>query len=669
MNQRLQFLGLDWLAGAVDALIDRVEHIGPIEFNEQNRYLPSGVTPRPGPIRFDLFPFWKEPLECFDPMSRVREVNVIKGVQQGYTTLLESILFYYMIFVKTTAAMFLTADKELAAGRMDNNILPMLVESGFSHIIQSADVSNARKTGKTKDYLQWSGGGSLIYNGVQNAAKMRQYSVLLMLKDELDGWKRAIGNDGNSDSLTDARCSAYWSQRKILRGSTPLLEPSMIHEAYLRGDQRKYMVLCKRCGFPQELKMRKPDAETGTERGFRWETKDGTLVMDSVRYSCVECGQDHFEHDKDRLFDDVNGGAHWKPTAEPREPHVRSYSLPGFYSPFGFKPWSKCILEFLDAYDPVTKETLSIDKMQVFYNNVLARPFKQPGSRVRFQAVSSHRRPEYRLGQVPNLFATEAAGSPILFITCLVDVHESDLAVSVIGWCVGSRPFLIEYDRFERENDDEDCSQLDHPVWTRLRELIETRRYVGDDGTAYGVMMTLIDSSFSNDAVVSFCSEYASGVYPIIGRDRPAKHQSIREFAEFRTQGGTVGYRITVDHYKDRMASVLRREWSPELGIQPEHHFNAPVDIPDKALKELTVEYRAEKKDPKGSVSYYWHRPGNAKNELWDLLGYGYACVEICAWNVCIQHFGAETVDWFEFWDFARRDENDGLFCRTRGAK
>ena len=156
--------------------------------------------------------------------------------------------------------------------------------------------------------------------------------------------------------------------------------------------------------------------------------------------------------------------------------------------------------------------------------------------------------------------------------------------------------------------------------------------------TAFAI--TLVDAGYANDTVTTFCSDYASGVYPILGRDRPAKNQTIKEFAEFTTQAGTVGYRILVDHYKDRLAPVLRREWEEGAGEQKKYHFNAPIDISDKQLKELTVETRRERKDDdKGNVSYFWYRPGNARNELWDLLGYGHAAVEILAWAICIQHF------------------------------
>ena len=649
-------LGKEWLAEQVGEMPDHVDRVTPVKFNEENRYLPQGVSPRPGFIRYDLFPFLTEIIECFDPMSPVREVNFMKGVQTGYTTLLESVMLYYIGHIKTQSMMFITADKELATGRMENNIIPMINESGFADVIRSADEGNSRKTGKTKDFLQWEGGGYMIYNGALNSAKMRQYSVPIMLKDELDGWKRSVGKDGNSDKLTDARMSAYWAVRKILRGSTPLLEPSMINDAYLRGDQRKYMVLCKSCSFPQEIKQQHISTETGVVGGFQWDDVDGVLDLESVRYCCAHCGHAHYEHDKERLFS-TEHGAHWLPTAKPAEPGIRSYHLPAFYSPFMFRPWSKCIADYLESYDPKTKQTKSVSKLQEYYNNTLGVPFKVQGGRIGFTSVSAHRRRSYHLGEVPNAYAMEYSGSPILMLLCQVDVHKKNLAVSVFGFTRDAGNYLIDYWRFDVEGTSDDTSDVSSPVWQRLRDLIQDKVYTADDGKRYRIAMTLVDAGFNNDTVVTFCSEYTSNVYPLVGRDRPGKNQTITEFGEWKTKAGTTGYKITVDHYKDRISPVLRRNWTEEDGVQRAYHFNAPMDISDKQLKELTVEVRQEKVDAKGHTTYGWYRPGNARNELWDLLCYAHATVEIMAHTICIEQFGLDAVDWPQFWAYIETEK------------
>jgi len=488
--------------------------------------------------------------------------------------------------------------------------------------------------------------------GARNADKMRSYSIAVMLKDEIDAWPDTVGKDGDPDELSDHRCRGYWEKRKIYRGSTPLIDKnSKIHKAYLRGDQRKYLVKCKKCSFPQELRWSDTNKETGVIGGFMWEVDNGTLVIESVRYCCQNCGEPHYEHDKELLFSE-EGGAKWQPTARPVEPNIRSYHLPALYSPVGMSPWYSCVSSYLLGYDTEKNKVKDLAKYQVFYNNILAKPFKIVGTKVSREQVSAHRRSVYRLGEIPNIYAAEHSGSHILLVTCQVDVHKKNLAVTVMGWTKDLRCYVIDYFRIVVEGDEPDCDEIGSPVWRKLKKLIEEKTYTADDGKVYRIIITLVDAGFANVTVTSFCSDYSSGVYPILGRDRAAKNNTIKEFAEFKTQAGTIGYRILVDHYKDRLAPVLRRSWQEDEGQQDPYHFNAPVDITDEQLRELTVEYRSEKIDGRGMVTYEWYRPGNARNELWDLLVYGSAAVEIIAWQICIQHFELETIDWPRFWDY-----------------
>jgi phage terminase large subunit GpA-like protein len=480
---------------------------------------------------------------------------------------------------------------------------------------------------------------------------MRSASICVLLKDEIDAWPDTVGKDGCPDVLTDARCSGYWSRRKIFRGSTPLLKgTSKIEKAYQRGDKRKYTVLCKACSFPQVLRWRNIDEKTGLVGGFQWELEDGALLLESVRYCCLNCGEPHYEFDKENLFSKEHG-AKWVPTARPVEPNIRSYHLPALYSPIGMQPWYKCVSDFLKVFDTETNKVKDVGGYQVFHNNILAEPFEQNAVKIGFMSVSAHRRAEYRFGQIPNKFAANYSGSHILFLTCQIDVHKKNLAVAVMGWTRDACCYVIDYQRYESTDKKEDCTDLSSEPWQKVRDLIEEKEYIADDGKKYRIILTFIDAGYSNATVVKFCDGYETSVFPILGRDTAAKNQSIKEFGEFKTQSGTTGFKILVDHYKDRLSTVLRRSWSEEEGPQKPYHFNAPVDLSDKQLKELTVEKKKEKIGANGEKTYYWHRPGGAANELWDLLCYGHAAVEVLAWDLCIKHYEVEKVDWVWFWD------------------
>lgn len=660
MLKKIEDIGLNWIIEEMEDIISEIHNISPSAYNEEHRYLPSTVTSMPGYIRYAVNPFMREIVDCFDIHSPVRQINVMKGVQVTYSTVLESGVMYYADHIGTLPMMYITADKELAETRIENNFLPMFQQSGLGHIIRSSDIGNSRKTGNTKKQLQFEKGAYLQPFGAQNAGKMRAASIAIMLKDEIDGWPDTVGKDGDPDGLTDARTNGFPDQKKIFRGSTPLIKnKSKIWKNFLNGDQRKYMIICKndKCKKEQTIRWEVVDKETGLIGGFKWDfDEDGILITETVRYDCPFCGQSHFEADKERIFSEQHG-AYWKPTAKPIEKNIRSYHLPAFYSPIGMLQWYEIVLQYLECYDPIEKKVKDIGKYQIFYNNILAMPFEITGAKIRFTSVSAHRRAEYRLGQIPNNYAIKHSSSKILFLTCQVDVHKNNLAVSVMGWTKGFKSYVIDYWRFERTEKEPECNEITSPVWGRLRELIEEKVYFADDGTQYKVAFTFIDAGYANATVCSFCADYESNVYPILGRSSIGKKSTIKEFTEWETQIGTVGFQILVDHYKDRLAPVMRREWHEGDGEQKTFHFNAPIDIPDKALKELTVETRKEKVDEKGGVSYFWHRPNGANNELWDLLVYGHCSVEVVAKKICIDQFEMKNVDWDKFWQYLEEEK------------
>ena len=647
----------EWLAQQFEGLTSELDAVSPSQWAEEKRYLPPQVTSMPGYYRFEVAPYLREIVDCLSVDSPIRELSVMKGVQLGLTVgVLENGIGYFIEHVKTAPMMLVTADAELAQLRMESYITPMLQHSELDHLIRSSDETNQRRTGRTHKKLEWLGGGFLLPLGALNAAKFRSASIQILLRDEIDAWPDVIGKDGDPLRLTADRTTGYDQTRKIADVSTPLIKgQSKIAERFARGDQRRYFVCCLRCGHAQTLRWRRTDPETGEVTGIVWTLERGRLVQDSVRYLCEKCSYAHTNDDKTRLLSPENG-AQWRPTAEPVTPDHRSYHINALYSPVGMQTWAACVQRWLDAWDVDHDRPRDLGYLQVFYNNILGEPFELRGEQLRFENVSAHRRTAYRFGEIPNTWAADACGGPVLLLTCAVDVHKDNLAVAVVGWCRGRRAFLIDYHRFEG-----DTSQLDDPgTWGQLRELVEQREYRADDGKIYRVMLTLVDSGYQTDKVYEFASEYQAGVNPVKGRDQPPKSAAIKEFSEFTTPMGTIAFSVTVDLYKDRWSAALRRTWDTE-SQQPHGHFNAPVDATDKQLKELTVEVKRERieKATGKRVGFEWFRPSGASNELWDLLIYNNAALDLIAWNLCRGQLGMEFVDWQTFWE---RIEQDRLF-------
>jgi len=647
----------EWLARQFENLTTSIDVVAPSEWAEQRRYLPPQVTPFPGYFRFEVTPYLREILDCLSVDSPVREVAVMKGVQLGLTSgVLENALGYFIDHVKTAPCMMVTADAELAKLRIESHVVPMLQHSGLLHLIKSSDEDNRRKTGRTDRKIEWVGGGFLIPLGAQNANKLRSLPVQYLLNDEVDAWPLTIGRDGDPVVIVRDRTAAFEASRKILDISTPLVKgQSQIEKLFARGDQRRHFVRCLRCEFEQTLRWSRTDKETGVVTGMVWETDQGRLVPDSVRYLCERCSHAHVDADKELLLS-PDQGARWKPTAVPAVPHVRSYHLSSLYSPPGMQSWGACAQKWLEAWDPDANRPRDLERLQVFYNNVLGEPFELRGEKIRLDQVSPHRRAAYRYGQIPNTWFEKHCGGPVALLTCAVDVHKDNLKVAVIGWCRERRAALIDYETFEG-----DTEQLDNPsTWGALRHLIEQREYQADDGKLYRIQITMLDSGYLTDHVYRFSGEYSAGVFPVKGQAVSPKSARIPEFSVFVTPNGIQAYGITVDLYKDRWSAALRRDWDG-AGMQPYGHFNAPLDATDRQLKELTVEVKSEKisKGTGKRVGFEWRRPSGAANELWDLLIYNNAALDLVAHQVCREQMELDHTNWPAFWE---RCENEKLY-------
>lgn len=644
-------IGSAWASEQANELTHEIIQYSPVEFNERRRFLPASVTSDPGYISFNRTPYWIEVLECFDVRSPIREVAIMKDVQDAYSTILESILMYFAAHIKTAPVMYANTTIDAARNRIKRNYIPMFQQSGLGDIFQSSDIGNSRKTGVTKDELMWVGGGYLVPRGAQNARMMREIAILLLLLDEVDDYAKVA--DGDTIQLFKDRTEAFKDVYKCLIGCTPTIaESSFIEEQYLRGDQRQYYIRCLKCGMAQRPRF-SGKRKDGSKWGLDWDFKGTggeTLDIESVRYHCKNCDHPHMEYDKVRLITKDN--AFWKPTAEPKIPNVRSYQITGMTNRRG--KWYSGVMKWLAALDKNGK-VKDPEKLRVFYNNFLAETFQIYTGQIRFSMASAHRRMWYHKGEIKNAQVAQYCDSEILFLTCTVDVHGKNLAVAVWGWARVGMDFtcwLIEYTRIQDDTDiEEGCSLPESPAWDQLREL-GGKTWEDDRGRKYPIAAMFIDANPYYDTVCGFCEPYPM-VFPILGRE--TTKGAVKEWRPFTTQIGTAGYQIYVDYYKDRLAPVLRRNWRPDEGNQGAYTFNAPLNIEDDELRELTREVKKKKRVEKtGREEWVWHRPGNAPQELWDLMVYGHAGVEILAWLVSedLQQVpaGQVTVDWMTFW-------------------
>lgn len=640
--------GAELVATLIEGITDHWHHLSPAEWAETVRYLPRSTSPKPGPFSFADTPYWREVVDCFGPDSDVHFVAVCKGAQVGATVaVLENLIGYVIDYVRTSPVLFYTADAELAQTRMETAVMPMIQASGLGHLIQANDELRANKRGATDKKVEWTGGGYMLPLGAVNASKQRSYSAPWLLRDEVSGWPLVVGRDGDPMVLTETRTNSYELTRRILDLSTPTTKESCaITKRYLLGDQRKFYVPCRHCGEMQVLRFR-GRTDDGAFYGLRWETENGRITAGSVRYVCRFCSGEMVNEDKSIIMP----AGEWRPTAVASRPGFRSYHLPALYAPQFARTWEAIARAWADAWDDDNNTIRDGEKLQVFYNNDLGDAYEVKADKLKPYQISPHKRGEYQLGQVPTAHAERHAGGPIQLLTMSVDVQGDSLDVAVIGWApsadnAGYAAYVVDYWTMPG-----DTESAEAEVWGKVADKIDNLVYRIPDGREMPIAVTMVDASFRTDTVYQFCAQWETGVFPVRGRDKPIRAGRLREFNIEETTLGTRYSAVTVDLYKDRWSAALKRQWNG-VDALPRNCLSLPHNLPDKALNELTVEYVREKRDPQTGrlLGTYWHRPGNVRNELWDLLVYGTAALEMLAWDVCTNELGIEALMWSEFW-------------------
>lgn len=629
------------------------DYLLPSDYSEETRYLPKELTPFPGYYDYNRTPYLKEIVNNFSPLSPIREVALMKPAQWGATTgILEAIIAYFMGSCPRPQ-LYISADKELVTKGMEVKVDRLIDNSGLRELIKPQTAVKTRKTGDTKTEKDYPG-GFLHAIGARVGAKLRSMSYPVLLFDEVDGMPDTIKGEGETLGIALNRTLIpYEDTAKILYLSTPtILQTSKIYKLYMKGDQRQYFVPCINCGEMIVLfwHLNETQTKTGLRAGIIFETlESGKLIMESVRYKCQNCGKEMENHHKAVFLPE----GEWRPTAEAQKDRFRSYQGNALYSPVGMFSWQGMVEAWLECWDIHRDRIKDIDKYREFRNTKQGLPFEERGEAPRYERIIMHRR-QYAANQILNKQAVEETGSPILFMNCSVDVHNNNLRVDIKGFCEGGRNYTIDYREIEG-----DTSNVNHEPWKKLEDIIENETWTADDGKLYRIRVTMIDAGHYPDVVYQFCSQYSSGVFPILGRDWLKDGVTFSE-ASRKTidKAGTLVLHINTNKIKDKIAQSFRLDWNTGE-MQPEWYCNFPETLRDDYFKEFEAEYKAEKRDKTTGQfkGIFWVAEYGKDNHAFDNFVYILAGLEFVAETICMDKedgLGLDALNWSEFWNYAK---------------
>ena len=545
------------------------------EWADANRILPE-TSAEPGRWHTSRTPYLRAPMDAAgDP--RVRKVVLMFASQTGKSEALNNIMGYYTGH-DPSPIMMIQPSIELAEKYSKERLAPMFALSGdLAGKVSEPKSRNSNNTILHKGFP----GGFLIMVGANAPRGLASYAVRVLLPDEVDGFPKSAGTEGDPIKLAEKRLTTFKDRNSIIvESSTPGVKgESVIERDYEDSTQEQWCLPCPSCGEMQPLE---------------W----GRLDFKSVTMACRNCGASHTEHEWKR------GAGRW--IARKEHPTTRGFHLNGMASPW--LTWEDLIAEWHEAQEK------GPEVLKTFVNTRLAETWEEGGESAEEDALASRR--HYYNCDVPD---------GALLLTAGVDVQADRLELEVVGWGYGAENWGVQYAILPGDPNKGN-------VWQDLDAYLQ-RTFRRSDGAVLPIACTCVDSGYSTTEVYHFCRTRGSRyIFAIKGQGGPGQP----EVGAYRKQGKNKDcpvFPVGSDSGKDMFMS--------RLGVENEGagycHWPREDLFSDGSLRGYTEEYfkglSSEKRVERKSMGRLYHiwvkKSSHARNEALDCRVYASAALRI----------------------------------------
>lgn len=559
------------------------EKLSTSEWAQKYRVLPPDSV-IPGPWRNDRTPYLIEIQDSLSPVGGVREVYVMKGHQLGGSSSGENAIGNWICNAAgNILVVFPTLGdaEKWSVSRFD----PM--RDSTAELRKRIPDANVQGSGNTQLRKKFPG-GMLQLVGANRPGGLKSTTFRYVKLEEMDEFPLDVGGQGSPADLARNRTSNFQRKARIYGDSTPTIEgASAIEREYKRGDQRKYMMPCPDCGHHQFFQW----------SGFKWTWGK----PETVGYACSACGVINSEvHWKVAGYTRRDGQmpSYWMPTAV-GEPGVRSYHLPSFYAPLGWRPWDSLVADF----EAVDKDPI---KLKRIVNNEWAECWQDRSKDVD-ENVIAKRATAAKLRTIP---------PGCLVLVMAVDVQGYRLEYKILGLGRNKRHWVIDYGMIDGNPARED-------VWNQLTD-IRRRPIQNSFGISMRVLACAVDSGgHHTQEVYTYSRKFDhEGVFAVKGHTQKKKpiigarpSQVDIDQAGHIIKGGAKLWLIGTDTAKDMLFGYLKVD---EDAHPDEYFISFPSGLSEDYYKQLTAEVFDETKG-------LYRKFSGRRNEAIDLFVYCFA--------------------------------------------
>ncbi len=562
------------------------------EWADREFYLSAESAAEPG--RWRTLPYQREPLDCMTD-SVTEEVVWIKSARVGYTQCAKAATGYF-IKHDPCPIMVVLPTLDDAEGFSKDDVAPMMRDcpslGALVSDVKSRDSNNSilRKTFP---------GGSLTLVGANSPRGFRRVSRRVVFCDEVDGYPRSAGTEGDPIKLAKKRTEFYWN-RKLWYGSTPTTAGvSRIEQLFEGSDQRYYVVPCPHCDHKDRFVFREDAVDDeGKPVGHFMKWPKGR--PDDAHFVCRNCGGFIEEQYKREMI----AAGEWRATA----PFT---GRAGFHiwAAYSYSPnatWAHIASEFLDA------ERNGPEELKTFVNTTLGETWKEKGDAPDWERLY-YLRETYDMGKCP---------LGVLFLTAGVDVQKDRLIYEVVGWGRGKASWSIDIGVIPGDPSD----ATSNGPWGPLDALL-SRVYKHESGAQLPIGMMAIDSGYSTQAVYNWVRKHpASRVMATKGTDRsktivsPPTPVDV-DYNGVKVANGCKVWPLGVSVIKGELYGWLKlRRPTPEARAKGEQEPPGVCHFPaysEDFFKQLTAEKLVSVKKRGGFIVFEWAlQPGRENHHL-----------------------------------------------------
>lgn len=552
------------------------------------------VIGAPAPVPGKWRPIVQPAVEIMEAVTTpgVRKITVMGPAQMLKTDLLLNIFGYFMSEDPSSVILAQPIDTLTEAFSKDR-VDPMIRDTPIlNNLIKGRRDRDSNNTIYSKTFTN---GANITLVSAASVSDLSSRTAKVVLLDELDRFKN-LGVEGDPEKLLAERTNAYSYNSLNVAASTPTNEgSSRIQRRFDLSNKSYFHANCVHCHQYEKLIF----------DNVKWFNGDASTAV----YICGQCSMPWTEHERSVA---VRNGMY---IAE--NPHVTDHL--GFHcnalaSPF--QTIAQIVAKFLEVKDDP-------EQLRTFVNTSLAETWKQKQDVPDWQRLYD-RRETYAIGTVP-------AGA--LFLTCGVDVQETRLEASIIGFTRDRRTYLINHvviDGFTNTQ----------APWDELEKLIQSQFPIENStNTMMHISLTCVDSGYNSSKIYDFVGRFnPNKVRPIKGSDSLVTHYKIGS-AITSNHNGTRSpyshhlYMVGSSMIKEMIYANLRLN-SPVDGADYPQNFCHFPEIESEYFKQLTAEAYVRTK--KG---FEWQKQ-RSRNEALDTFVYAWAAAAMFG------VFRFKTQDW-----------------------